>query len=98
MAPFADQAIEVRPRSFPLIAPPMVRRLNDWPPFVDWKNPLQFEPARQPMTASTTWPPVPGLTATSVTLTVSGVPPAAEQPLGLRTGVHAPEVVLAGCL
>src|SRR5206468_1919235 len=60
--------------------------------------PLQFEPARQPRTASTTWPPVPGLTATSVANGFGSTPPDCEQPVGASAGVHAPEVVFAGCL
>src|SRR5262249_28190569 len=66
-SPPADQAIVVRPRSLALIAPLIVTRLNVWPPSVDSKKPLHGEPSRQPTTASTTWPFVPGLTATSLT-------------------------------
>jgi hypothetical protein len=84
------------------MAPPTATGANVWPPLLDWKNPLQFEPARQPTTASTTLPAVPGFTATSLTKAAPWMPPACEQVAGnptpaAKTGVHAPDRVVAEC-
>src|SRR5262245_576366 len=67
----------VRPRSLALIARWIVTRLNVWPLSVDSKKPLHGEPSRQPTTASTTWPFVPGFTATSLTNAPPPVAPVA---------------------
>ncbi len=63
------------------MAPLTATGANVWPPSVDSKNPLQFEPARQPTTASTTLPSVPGFTATSLTNALDE-PPDCEQVAG----------------
>src|SRR2546426_647592 len=57
-------------------APVTVIGENVCPPSVDSYMPLQFEPARQPTTASTTF--VLGLTATSETNAWPETPPACE--------------------
>src|SRR5206468_11626488 len=97
-------AIETRPRSLSLIAPLIATGLNVSPPSVDSKKPLQFEPARQPTTASTTFPFVPGFgfTATSLTNAVFAAPPDCAHDAGrptpsLSTAVQAPLVVVAEC-
>src|SRR5262245_26579770 len=94
--------MDARPRSLSLIAPLTARRPNVCPASVDSKKPLQFEPARQPTTASTTLPPVPGFTATSLTNALPSTPPDCTQAVGsptpaARTGAQAPLSVVAAC-